>query len=132
VTEPAFNPDAAPAETSARDFAPLARDRAEPAKPAQRLGGLVVDALVFIATSMFGVFAWGVFIRLDGSRPGFLRGVVLRSWCGHLPALIPFAGQACLVLDALFVLRPDGRTLRDFIAGTRVVRNGPPRVREIS
>ena len=61
-------------------------------------------------------------VRVDGSPPDFFHGVVLRSWLGCLPALVPIVGYAYVVVDSLYVFRRDRRTLRDRIAGTRVVR----------
>jgi uncharacterized RDD family membrane protein YckC len=61
-------------------------------------------------------------VRIDGSPAGFVHGVVLRSWLGCLPALVPVAGYAYVIVDSLYVFRRDRRTLRDRIAGTLVVR----------
>lgn len=61
-------------------------------------------------------------VRVDGSHPGFVHGVVLRSWLGCLPALVPIVGYAYVIVDSLYVFRRDRRTLRDRIAGTRVIR----------
>jgi uncharacterized RDD family membrane protein YckC len=61
-------------------------------------------------------------IRVDGSRAGFFHGVVLRSWVGCLPALVPIVGYAYAIADSLYVFRRDRRTLRDHIAGTFVIR----------
>jgi uncharacterized RDD family membrane protein YckC len=62
---------------------------------------------------------------LDGSRPGFVNALALRTWpvwafsllAGALPAL----GVATLI-DVLLIFRADRRCLHDLIAGTKVVR----------
>jgi uncharacterized RDD family membrane protein YckC len=61
-------------------------------------------------------------VRVDGSPVGFFHGVVLRSWVGCLPALVPIAGYAYVIVDSMYVFRRDRRTLRDRIARTLVVR----------
>jgi uncharacterized RDD family membrane protein YckC len=61
-------------------------------------------------------------VRLGGSKPGFYHGVFLRSCLGYLPLALPIAGSLYALVDALFVFRRDRRTLRDLIAGTRVVQ----------
>jgi uncharacterized RDD family membrane protein YckC len=61
-------------------------------------------------------------VRLGGSNPGFYHGVILRSWLGYLPLALPIAGSLYALLDALFLFRRDRRTLRDLVAGTRVVK----------
>jgi uncharacterized RDD family membrane protein YckC len=61
-------------------------------------------------------------VRVDGSNAGFFHGVVLRSWVGCLPALVPIVGYAYVIVDSLYLFRGDRRTLRDRIADTRVVR----------
>jgi uncharacterized RDD family membrane protein YckC len=61
-------------------------------------------------------------IRLDGSNPGFVHGVLVRSLIGRLPGVIPVVGNLYNLADALFVFRRDRRTLHDLIAGTRVIQ----------
>lgn len=56
-------------------------------------------------------------VRTDGRLPGFLHGVVLRSW-----TMVVLSGLCSpfWLADALFVFRADRRTLHDLIASTRV------------
>lgn len=61
-------------------------------------------------------------VRLDGSNPGFLYGVFLRSFVGRLGGFIPGVGNLYNLADALFVFRSDRRTIHDHIAGTRVIQ----------
>lgn len=57
--------------------------------------------------------------RLDGSAPGFVNGVLIRSWIVSVVASV--FGPAALV-DAVFVFRNDRRTVHDLMAGTRVIQ----------
>lgn len=57
-------------------------------------------------------------VRLDGSQPGFLYGVVLRNWVIQaISALIGLVG----LIDALLIFGDERRCLHDHIAGTKVV-----------
>ena len=58
-------------------------------------------------------------VRLDGSAPGFVYGVLLRSW---LVVAITSVFSLGALVDALFVFREDRRTLHDLLAGTRVIQ----------
>jgi len=58
----------------------------------------------------------------DGSPPGFVRGVVLRSWLFYAAAAIPGLGNVAGMVDALLIFRADRRCLHDHLAGTRVIR----------
>ncbi len=58
-------------------------------------------------------------LRQDGSLPGFVYGVVLRSW------VLQAASSVCglvNIIDALFIFREDRRCIHDMLAGTRVVK----------
>lgn len=60
-------------------------------------------------------------VRLDGSPAGFVHAFLLRSVVSGLPRLIPLAGNAFSLIDALFIFRQDRRCIHDLIASTRVV-----------
>ena len=65
----------------------------------------------------FGKRAEGLRIVLaDGRPPGFLRGVVLRSWL-FAPTLV----SGLWALDAVTMFLPDRRCVHDRLVGTRVV-----------
>jgi uncharacterized RDD family membrane protein YckC len=61
-------------------------------------------------------------VRLDGSNPGFVHGVLLRGLVGNLPGAVPFVGNVYNIVDTLCIFKDDRRTLRDMIAGTRVIQ----------
>ncbi len=61
-------------------------------------------------------------VRLDGSNPGFMYGVVMRGLVGHLPGLVPLVGYIYNLADIACIFKADRRTLRDMIAGTRVIQ----------
>jgi len=61
-------------------------------------------------------------VRLDGSAPGFLHGVVLRMWLFWAAAAIPGVGSVVGLVDALMIFRSDRRCAHDQIAGTRVIQ----------
>jgi uncharacterized RDD family membrane protein YckC len=60
--------------------------------------------------------------RLDGSPPGFVRGVLVRQWLIYALGFLPVAGTPFGLLDLLFVFSRNRRTLHDLFAGTRVIR----------
>lgn len=62
-------------------------------------------------------------VRLDGTLPGLLHGVVLRAWpflVVHFATVAIAPGQF-LAIDALFIFGAGCRCLHDRLAGTRVV-----------
>ncbi len=61
-------------------------------------------------------------VRLDGSLPGFVHGVLLRGIVGYLPGAVPIVGNLYGLADTLCIFKDDRRTLRDMIAGTRVIQ----------
>ena len=70
-----------------------------------------------IAKKMLGM----KIVKLDGSDPGFLHGVVLRAWVIALAGAIPFIGNFVGIADAVAIFGEERRTLHDRIAGTRVI-----------
>jgi uncharacterized RDD family membrane protein YckC len=61
-------------------------------------------------------------IRLDGSTPGFVHGVLLRSWLVSLVTIIPYIGSLVSFADLLLIFRRDRRMLHDHLAGTNVIQ----------
>jgi uncharacterized RDD family membrane protein YckC len=61
-------------------------------------------------------------ITADGGAPGFVRGVLLRTWLMSALGFIPVIGSVVGLVDALFVFRADRRTLHDLVAGTSVIQ----------
>jgi len=63
-------------------------------------------------------------IREDGERPGFVHGVVLRSWVMALLGMLPVLGGFVGVADALAIFSGTTRqTLHDRIARTLVIQD---------
>lgn len=58
----------------------------------------------------------------NGEPPGFLRGVVVRSWVLFLLRVIPVFGSVVGLVDALMIFGEGRRCLHDRIAGTRVLK----------
>ncbi|HEU4581874.1 MAG TPA: RDD family protein [Polyangiaceae bacterium] len=58
----------------------------------------------------------------NGEPPGFLRGVVLRSWVLFAFRVIPGLGSLVGLTDALMIFSDGRRCLHDRIAGTRVLK----------
>jgi uncharacterized RDD family membrane protein YckC len=76
---------------------------------------MVVQSGQSIAKKMFGMRI----VRLDGSLPGFVNGVVLRSWVPGFISL--FFGGLFATADALAIFGKERRCIHDHIAGTRVI-----------
>ena len=62
-------------------------------------------------------------VRLDGSAPGFVHGVLLRNWLFFGVSALPGVGTIANLVDVGMIFRADRRTARDHIAGTRVIRS---------
>lgn len=58
----------------------------------------------------------------NGDPPGFMRGVVLRSWLLLLLRVIPGLGYIVGLVDTLMIFGATRRCLHDRIAGTRVLK----------
>ena len=61
-------------------------------------------------------------VTMTGEPPGFVRGVLLRSWLPAALSALPLLGGVVALTDALFVLRHDRHTMHDHIAGTTVIQ----------
>jgi uncharacterized RDD family membrane protein YckC len=61
-------------------------------------------------------------VRLDGSLPGFVYGVVLRVWVIGALGYIPYIGSCVGLIDALAIFGEEKRCIHDRIAGTMVVQ----------
>lgn len=99
------------------------------------IGGVVVAALAALALLSYQWYLvatrgqslakrWlGIrIVRLDGSAPGFVHGVVLRVWVLSAAGLVPFAGSLVGLADALAIFGRDSRCLHDYLAGTVVIQ----------
>jgi len=61
-------------------------------------------------------------VRMDGTLPGFQYGVAARDWPRLIPSVLaPDISAIIGLIDVLPLLSGDGRTMHDYIAGTRVV-----------
>jgi uncharacterized RDD family membrane protein YckC len=61
-------------------------------------------------------------VRLDyDAPPGFVYGVLMRSWVPALIGGIPFVGGFFQLADALFIFGDEKQCLHDKIAGTKVL-----------
>jgi uncharacterized RDD family membrane protein YckC len=61
-------------------------------------------------------------VTMSGEPPGFVRGVLLRSWLLVALSAIPMVGSLVGLADALMIFRADRRTLHDHVAGTTVIQ----------
>ncbi|HYJ11018.1 MAG TPA: RDD family protein [Polyangiaceae bacterium] len=61
-------------------------------------------------------------VTVAGEPPGFVRGVLLRSWLIAALSSIPMVGGVVSLVDALMIFRTDRRTMHDHIAGTNVIQ----------
>ena len=62
-------------------------------------------------------------VRLDGSAPGFVHGVLLRNILFLFVSAVPVVGSLASLVDVAMIFQFDRRTLRDHIAGTRVIQS---------
>lgn len=60
-------------------------------------------------------------VKLDGSIPGFVHGVLLRQWVVGFLANIPFVGFIVALVDPLMIFGDERRCLHDHIASTKVI-----------
>ncbi len=60
-------------------------------------------------------------VLADGSAPGFVHGVLLRSWVMSLIGAVPLVGPLAQLVDPLLIFGAEKRCLHDLIAGTRVI-----------
>lgn len=61
-------------------------------------------------------------VRLDGTLPGFVNGVILRAWIIGALQAVPYVGGFINLVDILMIFGEDRRCLHDRIAGTIVVQ----------
>lgn len=60
-------------------------------------------------------------VKLDGSNPGFVGAVILRSFLPGLIGGVPVIGPMFSLVDPLLIFREDKRCIHDLMAGTIVV-----------
>ncbi len=61
-------------------------------------------------------------VRTDGSPPGFVHAILLRSLVMQLIGMVPIVGGLVTVVDPLLIFREDRRCMHDLIAGTNVIK----------
>jgi uncharacterized RDD family membrane protein YckC len=94
------------------------------------VGGLLAAALVGVQCYMISTRGQTIgkravktkIVRLDGSEPGFIYGVLVRGLIGQSLGAVPLVGGIYSLVDTLCIFKQDRRTLRDMIAGTRVIQ----------
>jgi uncharacterized RDD family membrane protein YckC len=64
-------------------------------------------------------------VKLDGSMPGFVNGVLLRGWVMSLITNVPYIGGIVGLVDPLLIFGQERRCLHDLIASTRVIVGDP-------
>lgn len=100
-------------------------------------GDLAAVLMMLGLVPYFGIQAWLIastgqslakkliktrIVTMNGDAPGFVRGVLLRSWLVGAMAFIPMVGSVIGLVDALMIFRSDRRMLHDHIAGTSVIQ----------
>ncbi len=87
------------------------------------LSGLGIAIYNMVLTSYYGetigkrMMSIRVIKDVDGTPPGFVQGILLRSWVMAILAQVPFVG----LIDALMIFGEKRQCLHDLIASTRVV-----------
>jgi len=101
---------------------------------ALKIGGMIVGSLCVFGTLAVVIVnmmwmtnkgetlgKWAMSIRVvndaDGKPPGFVKGVLLRSWLMAVLNQVPFLG----LVDTLMIFTEKRQCLHDLIASTRVV-----------
>lgn len=77
-----------------------------------------------IAKGWFGIKVVGI----DGSPAGFVHAVILRNWIFGVIAspILSWIAALFRIVDGLLIFAEDRRSLRDYLASTRVVEVDPP------
>jgi hypothetical protein len=136
VNSPDYNPYAAPTETPAYDFArPVDASDYILATLGQRFAGNMIDSLVLVVAIVCAAVPIGV---LDGRSSGdsdtamivfgVVAGLVLLTLIAvqwfmiSSRGLVPLLGNVYSLVDTLCIFKEDRRTLRDMVAGTRVIQ----------
>jgi len=112
------------------------------ATPAVRLGAYLLELLLVVVTLGIGWIIWSLIIWSKGTTPGHqvlrlyiideksgktatwghmaLREFVMKGIVGGAATTITFG--IYFVVDSLFVVRPDRKTLHDLMSSTQVVQ----------
>jgi len=112
------------------------------ATPAVRLGSYLLDFLLLIVTLAIGWIIWSLIVWSKGTTPGHqvlrlyivdeksgktatwghmaLRELVMKGIVGSAASTITFG--IYFIVDSLFVVRSDRRTLHDLLSSTQVVQ----------
>lgn len=112
------------------------------ATPAVRLGGYVLELLLLVVTLGIGWIIWSLIVWSKGTTPGHhvlrlyivdektgrtatwghmaLREFVMKGIVGSAASTLSFG--IYFVVDSLFIVRPDRRTLHDLMSSTQVVQ----------
>jgi len=112
------------------------------ATPAVRLGSYLLDFLLLIVTLAIGWIIWSLIVWSKGTTPGHqvlrlyivdeksgktatwghmaLRELVMKGIVGSAAATITFG--IYFIVDSLFVVRSDRKTLHDLLSSTQVVQ----------
>lgn len=112
------------------------------ATPAVRLGAYLLELLLLVVTLGIGWIIWSLIIWSKGTTPGHqvlrlyiideksgrtatwghmaLREFVMKGIVGSVATTMTFG--IYFVVDSLFIVRPDRRTLHDLMSSTQVVQ----------
>jgi uncharacterized RDD family membrane protein YckC len=112
------------------------------ATPAVRLGAYLLEILLVVVTLAIGWIIWTLIVWSKGTTPGHqvlrlyvvdektgktatwghmaLREFVMKGIVGSVATAMTFG--IYFVVDSLFIVRPDRRTLHDLISSTQVVQ----------
>jgi len=112
------------------------------ATPAVRLGSYLLDFLLLVVTLAIGWIIWSLIVWSKGTTPGHqvlrlyivdeksgktatwghmaLRELVMKGIVGSAASTITFG--IYFIVDSLFVVRSDRRTLHDLLSSTQVVQ----------
>lgn len=84
--------------------------------------GIYQIVLLSTKGQTIGKKAMGIkIVKMDGSEPGFVHAVLLRSWVMGLIGNIPVIGPLVTIADPFLIFAEDRRCIHDHVAGTKVV-----------